>query len=214
MRKTPYTIDEYFTELSSVLKEKGSLDTLDYFLGSRETHALTTYEFQILSRLEYGGSEGIYLNLMIKIGDFIYPFGTCKTLYDNNEAMLRMGQLYAEFVLASSEFVSKNEEDFIYEGYSLKGYKGCDSLPYTYEVKTSAAKEQSLNKLFEKEGCDSVIVTNYERRETETVFPEIKASTPCDISDPDGQHHCPYADSYTGFEDEMCRNCCGLGVDE
>lgn len=26
--------------------------------------------------------------------------------------------------------------------------------------------------------------------------------------------HCPYAEFYTGYEDEMCRNCCGLGVDE
>ena len=25
---------------------------------------------------------------------------------------------------------------------------------------------------------------------------------------------CPYADTYSGYEDEMCRNCCGLGVDE
>lgn len=25
---------------------------------------------------------------------------------------------------------------------------------------------------------------------------------------------CPYADSYTGYESEMCRVCCGLGVDE
>lgn len=28
------------------------------------------------------------------------------------------------------------------------------------------------------------------------------------------RYHCPYADTYTGYEDEMCRNCCGLGVDE
>ena len=28
------------------------------------------------------------------------------------------------------------------------------------------------------------------------------------------QSHCPYANDYTGAEDEMCRNCCGLGVDE
>ena len=27
-------------------------------------------------------------------------------------------------------------------------------------------------------------------------------------------YHCPFADTYTGYEDEMCRNCCGLGVDE
>lgn len=37
---------------------------------------------------------------------------------------------------------------------------------------------------------------------------------PCDTSDCDGIHHCPYADSYTGYESEMCRVCCGLGVDE
>lgn len=38
--------------------------------------------------------------------------------------------------------------------------------------------------------------------------------TPCDTPDYDGVHHCPYEDSYTGYPGEMCRNCCGLGVDE
>lgn len=27
-------------------------------------------------------------------------------------------------------------------------------------------------------------------------------------------YHCPFTDTYTGYENEMCRNCCGLGVDE
>ena len=50
--------------------------------------------------------------------------------------------------------------------------------------------------------------------------------TPCDVPtieyDENGKparlevktFHCPYTDTYTGYEDEMCRNCCGLGVDE
>lgn len=38
--------------------------------------------------------------------------------------------------------------------------------------------------------------------------------TPCDIPLEDDEFQCPYADSYTGYEDEMCRVCCGLGVDE
>ena len=38
--------------------------------------------------------------------------------------------------------------------------------------------------------------------------------TPCDIPDDNGKSHCPYTDSYTGYEDEMCRVCCGIGVDE
>ncbi len=38
--------------------------------------------------------------------------------------------------------------------------------------------------------------------------------TPCDVKDENGKSSCPYAADYMGFEDEMCRNCCGLGVDE
>ena len=38
--------------------------------------------------------------------------------------------------------------------------------------------------------------------------------TPCDTPDINGVYGCPYKDTYGGYEDEMCRNCCGLGVDE
>ena len=37
---------------------------------------------------------------------------------------------------------------------------------------------------------------------------------PCDMPDEFGKHHCPYEDFYTGYTDEMCRICCGLGADE
>ncbi len=38
--------------------------------------------------------------------------------------------------------------------------------------------------------------------------------TECDKIGPDGLHHCPFEDTYTGYASEMCRVCCGLGVDE
>lgn len=47
--------------------------------------------------------------------------------------------------------------------------------------------------------------------------------TPCDIpveevNEETGKmethYKCPYADTYTGYESEMCRCMCGLGVDE
>lgn len=50
-----------------------------------------------------------------------------------------------------------------------------------------------------------------------------KLKTPCDepieaYNETTGKtektYKCPYADGYTGYEDEMCRVCCGLGVDE
>lgn len=43
---------------------------------------------------------------------------------------------------------------------------------------------------------------------------EKEMITPCDYPDENGNHHCPYADTYTGYADEMCRVCCGLGVDD
>ncbi len=43
---------------------------------------------------------------------------------------------------------------------------------------------------------------------------ENRRTTPCDYPDENGEYHCPYADTYTGYESEMCRVCCGLGVDE
>lgn len=36
---------------------------------------------------------------------------------------------------------------------------------------------------------------------------------PCDSTDSNGLHVCPFQSTYGGYEDEMCRNCCGLGVD-
>ena len=46
--------------------------------------------------------------------------------------------------------------------------------------------------------------------------------TPCDEPvidyDDKGNEHiryvCPYRETYMGYESEMCRVCCGLGVDE
>ncbi len=38
--------------------------------------------------------------------------------------------------------------------------------------------------------------------------------TPCDTPNEDGICICPFQDCYSGYEDEMCRNMCGLGVDE
>lgn len=47
-------------------------------------------------------------------------------------------------------------------------------------------------------------------------------NTPCDVpiykidedENPVTTYECPYMDTYTGYEGEMCRVCCGLGADE
>ena len=46
----------------------------------------------------------------------------------------------------------------------------------------------------------------------------MSRQTPCDIPTYDDNGNktyvCPYKDTYMGYESEMCRVCCGLGVDE
>ena len=38
--------------------------------------------------------------------------------------------------------------------------------------------------------------------------------TPCDIKGDDGAYHCPYIDTYMGYESEMCRNMCDVGIED
>lgn len=39
----------------------------------------------------------------------------------------------------------------------------------------------------------------------------MRETTPCDYPDYDGVYRCPYSDDPTS---DMCRNYCGIGVDE
>ena len=44
------------------------------------------------------------------------------------------------------------------------------------------------------------------------IYGENIKRTPCEIQDNDGRFRCPFAGDYDG--DEMCRVCCGVGVDD
>ena len=68
--------------------------------------------------------------------------------------------------------------------------------------------DKSFDDLSVCEWCDSV------REKLSFEDMGAKKQDPCDIPDENGNHVCPFADTYTGYEDEMCRNCCGKGVDE
>ena len=92
--------------------------------------------------------------------------------------------------------------------------------------------EKELSEIIKKDDneeslCDSVMSRWYQgKQDTSFYYSEennrlleehirsLMTPTPCDITDDIGNHLCPYAETYTGYEYEMCRNCCGLGVDE
>lgn len=61
--KRPMTTEELFNKIKDILKEKGKLPSiLDNGLATHKPVPIKTYEFDLVNKLAYGGSEGIYLD--------------------------------------------------------------------------------------------------------------------------------------------------------
>lgn len=106
---------EFFTAINKILKEKNKLpDILDYEAPVRQEENIYNPEFYITAQLDYGGSEGIYLDLFIKSygGSKIQRIGCYKTLYEDDNAMRTMGQLYADFVIESTNYINEHYNEF------------------------------------------------------------------------------------------------------
>ncbi len=59
----PMTTKDLFHKICAILKEKGRLpDILEYNLATKNPVPITTYEYELCSKLAYGGNEGIYLD--------------------------------------------------------------------------------------------------------------------------------------------------------
>ena len=110
-----------------------------------------------------------------------------KDVYD---AVLNLKAAWAELSYCFSS-IDFEANDYIVDGYPF--HKSFDELDVTTWCQDVADRLS---------------------RELEPVKPTQKRIDPCDIMDENGQYHCPYADTYTGYADEICRVCCGKGVDE
>lgn len=100
MRKRPMTTGELFDAICKILKEKGKLpDILDYGLATHNPVPIKNYEYGLRNKLDYGGNEGIYLDLWIEyVADgkrCARDLGTFKTLSTDDEAMHCMWKIYA-----------------------------------------------------------------------------------------------------------------------
>lgn len=138
----PMTTEELFNRIKDILKEKGKLPSiLDYGLPTHNPVPITTYEFDLRSKLAYGGNEGIYLELWIEYfankEKQRKSIGTFKTLDESDEAMYGMAGLLADFIIEEYAYVNANLDDFTWEGvdvYALDedgkryswGYTCCD----------------------------------------------------------------------------------------
>lgn len=136
MRKTPYTMGELF----QILKEKVSSSCdinqyqLDYQISgwsSDQTMKLRRENIWLNGVVEYGGSEGIYIDLSLyeDTGEKTEArgFATIKTLDESDESLYRMAELMIRYKLALKELIRENEEDFRWEGFSV--YPVVDDKP-------------------------------------------------------------------------------------
>lgn len=128
-RKRPMTTEEFFNRINGILKEKGKLpDILDYGLATHSPVPIKNYEYELKNKLDYGGNEGIYLDLWIEYTaegkKCANGLGTFKTLRTDDEAMHIMAALLADFIIEEYAYVNANLDDFTWEGVDVHVIEG------------------------------------------------------------------------------------------
>jgi len=146
----PMTTEELFEKINSILKEKSKIpDILDYGHATSNPIPIRTYEFDLRNSLNYGGNEGIYLDLWIEYWveneKRRAAIGTYKTLYEDDNAMYIMASLLANFIIEEYSYVNKNLDDFTWEGadvYALKDNGDRVNWGYTCGTMEAALKKK------------------------------------------------------------------------
>ncbi len=173
MLKKPMTTEEYFQKVCGILKEKGMLpDILDYGLATHNPIPMKIYEFSVRNNLDYGGSEGIYLDLWIEYYENqekqTNAIGTFKTLAQSNEAMHIMADLLADFIIEGCAYVNANLDDFTWEGADVHPIdENGKRISWGYSCSSMETALKEKDKLLKK--YPQVVVRNNETRK-EKIF--------------------------------------------
>ncbi len=149
-KKRPLTTGEYFNLIKARLEQKGMLpDILEYGLPTFRPAPIRTYQFDLRSNLDYGCSEGIYLDLAITYYEDEEVkhdnLGTFKTLSTSREAMRTMARLLADFIVEESSYANAHLDDFTWSGidvYAVSENGKIVSGKYTCGDRVSAEKRK------------------------------------------------------------------------
>lgn len=177
-RKKPFTTVELFNVINELLKKKGVLpDILDYGIEATNPVELRSYQFDVIGIVNFGGSEGIYLDIY---ADGIVDnsnthkkieLGTYKTLRDDIDAFKVMGDLNAEFVFAARKFINEHLDDFEWFGFGVLFYKGnSDQYSFGYTYPTFEEAKNRIVRELKRPGASvtrAVVVDNANCKYTE-----------------------------------------------
>ena len=164
------TTEELFEKINSILKEKSKIpDILDYGHATSNPIPIRTYEFDLRNSLNYGGNEGIYLDLWIEYQveneKRRAAIGTYKTLYEDADAMHIMASLLADFLIEEYSYVNKNLDDFTWEGADVHALKeNGDRMSWGYTCGTMEAALKKKDELL-KHHKKVVVRDNATRKE-------------------------------------------------
>ena len=126
---------DMFCEVMNWIKVCNQLpDNIDYCLYERKPQYGLTTNIKICNSLNYGGSEGIYLDLWLEqylpttrfehgvlAGDPIHVnLGTIKTLDSSIESLEKMGKLLADFLYHGYKYVNDHYDAFDKTGYRVQ----------------------------------------------------------------------------------------------
>ena len=173
--KKPYTTAEFFNLIIDRVEDAGLLpDIIDYSLPTRDIYPIRTYEYFIKNRLDFGGNEGIYLNLWMEMrenGEWVkLDLGTIKTLGETREDMEKMGKLLADFMYEANKFANANLDDFTWSGYNVKLIPVDESKSYSsWDVSTKERAIQKKDEALAAGKYSKVVIFDYARR-TEQEF--------------------------------------------
>lgn len=177
-----YRTDQLFNMVNEKLMEDGLLpDILDYSLSSRYSFPVKNVEWDCVGRVNFGGSEGIYLDLYLEgntgseeviDGDDVKEsrilIGTYKTLLTDRDAYRAMCILQAEFVYTLKDFVRDHWDDFNRTGHSIHFYRDGEKRMAYYATTMERAK--SLASVgFAQYGYDYAIIIDNETGEEERI---------------------------------------------
>ena len=166
----PMTTEELFEKINSILIEKSKIpDILDYGHATSNPIPIRTYEFDLRNSLNYGGNEGIYLDLWIEYQveneKRRAATGTYKTLYEDDNAMHIMASLLANFIIEEHSYVNKNLDDFTWEGADVHALKeNGDRMSWGYTCGTMEAALKKKDELL-KNHQQVVVRNNATRKE-------------------------------------------------
>ena len=155
-RKRPMTTEGLFDTICKILKGKGKLpDILDYGLATHNPVPITNYEYDLKNNLDYGGNEGIYLDLWIEYTaegkKCASGLGTFKTLRADDESMHIMAVLLADFIIEECAYVNANLDDFTWEGVDVHVIeKSGEKSKWGYSCGTMEAALKRKDELLKK----------------------------------------------------------------